>query len=159
MVRQTETTWSANRTFALVVGIVLLLLGIIGFFVPAENSTGVQAIFGIFDVDIVHNLVHVLSGIIGIAAAFTGWSRMFNRVFGVIYTLLGLLGLIPALYFPAGAYGHDNGLFLGLMHINAGDHILHLIIGLAALAVSFMARDYVATTAPSTADSDPMVRP
>ncbi|MFL5625024.1 MAG: DUF4383 domain-containing protein [Ktedonobacteraceae bacterium] len=159
MVQQTQTAWTANRIFALVVGIVLLLLGIIGFFVPAENSTGVQAIFGIFDVDIVHNLFHVLSGIIGIAAAFTGWSRMFNRVFGVIYTLLGLLGLIPALYFPAGSYGHDNGLFLGLMHINAGDHILHLILGIAALAVSYMAHDYVATPVPSTVDNDTTVEP
>ena len=33
----------------------------------------------------------------------------YNRVFGVIYTVLGLLGLIPALYFPT--YGTDAGRF------------------------------------------------
>ncbi|SRR6266566_5096460 len=156
MVQQT-TEWTTNRIVALVIGVVLLLVGIIGFFVPAENSTGVQALFGIFDVDVVHNLVHVVTGILGIAAAFTGWSRRFNQVFGIIYILLGLLGLIPALYFPAGTYGTDRGLFLGLMHINAGDHVLHLVVGIVAAAVGFFVADYVASRVP--ADNDRMARP
>jgi hypothetical protein len=137
LIQRTETQWSTNRIFALVLGIVFTLVSIIGFLTPAENSTGVQAIFGIFDVDSIHNFVHLLFGLLGIAAAFTGYARRYNQVFGVIYTVLGLLGLIPALYFPAGSFGHDNGLFLGLMHINAGDHILHLVTGLAALYIGF----------------------
>src|SRR5947199_10456392 len=144
MVQQT-TEWTTNRIVALVIGVVLLLVGIIGFFVPAENSTGVQALFGIFDVDVVHNLVPVVTGILGIAAAFTGWSRRFNQVFGIIYILLGLLGLIPALYFPAGTYGTDTGLFLGVTHINAGDHILHLITGIVAVVVGFFLKDSTTT--------------
>jgi len=156
MVQQT-TEWTTNRIVALVIGVVLLLVGIIGFFVPPENPTGVQALFGIFDVDVVHNLVHVVTGILGIAAAFTGWSRRFNQVFGIIYILLGLLGLIPALYFPAGTYGTDRGLFLGLMHINAGDHVLHLVVGIVAAAVGFFVADYVASRVP--ADNDRMARP
>ena len=154
---QRTTAWTINRIVALVIGVVLLLVGIIGFFVPAENPTGVQALFGIFDVDVVHNLVHVVSGILGIAAAFTGWSRRFNQVFGIIYILLGVLGLIPALYFPAGTYGTDRGLFLGLMHINAGDHVLHLVVGIVAAAVGFFVADYVASRVP--ADNDRMARP
>lgn len=138
MVQRTETQWSTNRIFALVLGIVFTLISIIGFLTPTENSTGVQAIFGLFDVDGVHNVVHLLFGLLGIAAAFTGYARRYNQVFGVIYVVLALLGLIPALYFPAGSFGHDNGLFLGLMHINAGDHILHLVTGLAALYVGFV---------------------
>ncbi len=157
MVQQTTTAWPTNRIVALVLGVVLTLLGIIGFFVPAENSTGVQALFGIFDVDVVHNLIHLVSGLIGIAAAFTGYSRTFNQVFGVIYILLGLLGLIPALYFPAGAYGTDRGLFLGITHINAGDHILHLVIGIVAAGVGFFVQDYVAGRA--AVGGDPMIRP
>lgn len=137
MVQQTRTTWTTNRMFALVLGIVLLLIGVIGFFIPTENGTGVQALFGIFDVDVVHNLVHVLSGLIAIAAAFGGFSVAYNRIFGVIYTLIGLLGLIPALYFPT--YGTDSGLFLGLMHLSIADHVLHLVIGLSAMAVGFYA--------------------
>ena len=138
MVQQTETQWSTNRIFALALGIVFTLIAIIGFLTPTENSSGVQAIFSIFDVDGVHNIVHLLFGLLGIAAAFTGYARRYNQAFGVIYVVLALLGLIPALYFPAGSFGHDNGLFLGLMHINAGDHILHLVTGLAAVYVGFV---------------------
>lgn len=139
MVQPTRSLWTTNRTFALVLGVVFTLIGIIGYFIPTENGTGVQALFGIFDVDAVHNTVHLLTGLVAIAAAFTGWSVTFNRVFGVIYTLIALLGLIPALYFPV--YGNDHGLFLGLMHLSVADHILHLVTGLAALAVGFFLHD------------------
>lgn len=137
MVQRTGTLWTVNRTFALVLGVVFTLIGIIGFFIPAENSTGVQALFGIFDVDTVHNIIHLVTGLIGIAAAFTGQSRTFNQVFGILYTLLGILGLISVLYFPPGSYGHDSGLFLGITHINAADHVLHLIAGIASIVVGF----------------------
>jgi hypothetical protein len=148
---QRTTDWTANRIFALVLGI--------GFFTPTKSG-GVQEVFGLFDVDLVHNLIHVVSGILGIAAAFMGWSRTFNRTFGIIYVVLGLVGLIPALYFPSGAFGQDNGLFLGLTHINAADHILHLVIGLAAVAVGFMMHDDRVGAATTTGSgSDPMVRP
>ena len=157
MVQRTTSQWTTNRIVALAIGIVMVLIGIIGFFIPAENSTGVQALFGIFDVDLVHNLIHLVTGLLGIAAAFTGWSRTFNRTFGVIYIVLGLIGLIPALYFPSGSFGTDSGLFLGLTHINAGDHILHLVVGLAAAAVGFGIRDDGASRA--AVGSDPMVRP
>ena len=141
MLQRTDTAWSANRILALTLGIVFTLIAIIGFIIPNEAGTNVKAIFGIFDVDTVHSIVHLLFGLAGIAAAFTGYSRTFNQVFGVIYIILGLLGLIPALYFPAGSFGHDNGLFLGIMHINAGDHVLHLVTGVVAAAVGFGVSD------------------
>ncbi len=141
MLQRATNQWTANRILALVLGIIFTLLGIIGFFTSPENSTGVQAILGIFDSDLIHNIFYLITGLLGIAAAFTGYSRTYNRVFGVVYLLLGLLGLIPALYFPAGAYGTDHGLFLGITHLNAGDHILHLIAGLLALAVGFFVTD------------------
>lgn len=130
--------WSINRVCALVLGIIFLILSLIGFVSPPENSTGVQAILGIFDSDTIHNILYLLTGLLGIAASFTGQFRLFNQVFGVVYILLGLLALIPALYFPAGSYYvHDHGLFLGLTHMNAGDHILHLVTGIIAAVVGF----------------------
>lgn len=141
MFQRTTNRWTANRILAMGLGIIFTLLGIIGFFTHPENSTGVQAILGIFDSDLIHNIFYLVTGLLGIAAAFTGYSRTYNRVFGVVYVLLGLLGLIPALYFPAGAYGTDRGLFLGLTHLNAGDHILHLIAGVLALVVGFFVTD------------------
>jgi hypothetical protein len=130
-------TWSINRVCALILGIIFLLLGVIGFVTPQENSTGVQAIFTIFDSDTIHNVFYVLVGLLGIISSFSGHFRTFNKVFGVVFIVLGLLGLISALYFPAGSYGTDHGLFLGLTHMNAGDHILHLITGVIAAVVGF----------------------
>jgi Domain of unknown function (DUF4383) len=129
-------TWSLNRVVALVLGIIFLILGLIGFVTPAENSTGVVAILGIFDSDTVHNVFYVIVGLLGIAASFTGYSHTFNKVFGVVFILLGLLALIPALY--TGTYGEDSGLFLGITHMNAGDIILHLIAGVIAAVVGFL---------------------
>lgn len=144
-----NSNWSINRVVALVIGIIFLLLGILGFFTPTENSTGVRAILGLFDSDTVHNILYVVTGLLGIASAFTGWDRRFNQVFGVVYVLLALLGIIPQLYFPAGSYGDDKGLFLGLTHMNAGDHILHLITGLIAAGVGFFLKGSVRHPGPN----------
>jgi hypothetical protein len=139
MLQESTSKWTANRITALVIGIIFALIGIIGFFTPTENSTGVRAVFGIFDVDTLHSVINLVVGLLGIASAFTAQSRTFNQIFGIVFVVFGLLGLIPALYFPAGSYGTDNGLFLGLVHDNAGDHILHLITGVAALVVVYYA--------------------
>jgi Domain of unknown function (DUF4383) len=130
--------WSINRVYAFVFGIIYLAIGIIGFLTPTENSTGVQAVFGIFDVDFVHNVLYVTTGLAGIIAATMGNARNFNQVFGAFYLLLGLLGLVPSLYRPAGSYNTDKGLFIGLMHLNAGDHILHIVTGVIALIIGFL---------------------
>jgi Domain of unknown function (DUF4383) len=135
MIQETRAAWTPNRMLALSIGIIFTILGIVGFFTPLENSTGVRAILGIFDSDTFGNVVFLITGLLGLAAAFTGLSVMFNRAFGIIYTLIGLLGLIPALYSPV--YGNDNGRFLGLTHLSIADHVLHLVLGLLALAIGF----------------------
>lgn len=141
MFQRKSLSWTANRILALVLGIIFTILGIIGFFTAPENSTGVKAILGLFDSDLIHNVFYLLTGLLGLAAAFTGQSRAYNRAFGIVYIILGLLSLIPALYFPAGTYGTDSGLFLGLTHMNAGDIILHLIAGVLAILVSYFVTD------------------
>ena len=119
--------WTPNRIVALVVGIAFTLVGIMGFFVTSSMAVG--NLLG-FDVDLVHNIIHLLIGLAGLAAAFTGWSRTYNQVVGIVYILLGLVGLIyPGLY--------SNGLLLGLTHVNAADHVLHLVVGTVQAAVGF----------------------
>jgi hypothetical protein len=136
--QQPDMLWTINRTFALALGIVFILLALIGFFTPARNATGVQGLFNILDVDLVHNLIHLITGVIAIIAALGGQARTFNQVFGLIYLLLGLLGLFPFLYFPPGTFDTDRGLFLGIMHLNAADHAFNLLVGLAAIIVGFL---------------------
>jgi hypothetical protein len=129
----------------MVIGVVFLLIGIVGliFDTTSGNLLG-------FDVDLVHNLVHLITGIAGIAAAMTGWPRRFNQVFGIIYILVGLAGLIPGLYF-------DQRL-LGLMHVNAADNVLHLVVGLVAAVVGFFVHDD-ATRDVAGRREDAMARP
>jgi len=135
--QQSGMLWTVNRMLALVLGIVFILIALIGFFTPVRNPTGVQGLFGILDVDFVHNLVHLITGLIAIMAALGGQARTFNQVFGIVYLSLGLLGLFPFLYFPPGTYGTDRGLFLGLLHLNTADHAFHLLVGLTAAAAGF----------------------
>ena len=141
MLGRTSSSWTANRILALLLGLIFTVLGLVGFFTAPENSTGVKAILGLFDSDLIHNVFYLLTGLLGIAAAFSGQARAYNRAFGIVYLVLGLLSLIPALYFPAGKYGTDSGLFLGLTHMNAGDIILHLIAAVLALAVGYFVTD------------------
>lgn len=115
-----------QKTFALVVGIVFVLVGILGF-IPALVPGG--ALLGIFAVDVLHNSVHLLIGVSGIAAAYTGFPRLYNQIIGIVYLLLAVLGFIPALSF--------NGALLGLVSINLSDNILHLVVGAVAVYVGF----------------------
>jgi hypothetical protein len=115
-----------NKTVALVFGIVFLLVGVLGY-VPALTPGG--ALLGIFMVHGLHNVVHLLFGVLGLAAAFTGLSMLYNRVAGIIYLAIGVLGFFPFLV--------PNGMLLGLVMINTADNFLHLAIGLVLAVVGF----------------------
>jgi len=83
------------------------------------------------------SIFYVVTGLLGIVASYTGSFRIFNQTFGVVYILLGLLALIPALYFPAVSCGADDGLFLGVTRMNASDDSRHLIAGIISAVVGF----------------------
>ena len=109
------------RYFALVYGIVFLLGGIAGFIpgllAPPEEgrqlavNTGFGRLFNLFPVNALHNLVHLIFGIWGLAAYRTfSASRTYARAVAVIYGLLTVMGLIPVLNTTFGLipiYGHD----------------------------------------------------
>jgi hypothetical protein len=129
-----ERTWIMTvRYFALVLGIIFLLIGIMGFipaFVthPADtHALTVHAshgyLLGLFPVNVLHNLVHILFGIWGIAAYGTGFdaSRVYARSVAIVYALVTIMGLIPGL----------NTVF-GLMPIHGNDIWLHAVIAVAA---------------------------
>jgi hypothetical protein len=112
------------KTFAMVLGVVLLLVGILGYVL---NPAGGH-LLGIFAVNGAHNAIHVASGIAGIAAALMGWARLYCQAFGVIYLLVGVLGLVAT---------DTSGMLLGLIHNNMADNVLHLAIGGSAAYVGF----------------------
>jgi hypothetical protein len=131
------------QTYALVIGVTLTVAGILGFFYNASFGSGDgterDAVLGILDVNAWHNLVHLGSGLAGLAVArsYTG-SRGYALAFGVIYLLIALLGLIA---------GDDDELF-NLIPVNTEDNVLHLLMGLAGIGAGLSTP---AAPAPSTA--------
>ena len=105
----------------------MLAVGVLGF-VP--GITGGGMLLGLFEVDTMHNIVHILTGIVAVAiAAVSGaYARLFFRVFGVVYGLVAVLGLTM------------GGNVLG-MHMNMLDHLLHVAIAAFALYVGFALKD------------------
>ena len=95
-----------TRRFDLIVGIVYLVIGIAGFIpglVQGQDypdlavDAGSGALLGLFPVNVVHHLVHLLVGILGIAAyrAFES-ARLYSRGLAIVYGVLAVMGLIAA---------------------------------------------------------------
>ena len=111
-----------TRHFALVFGIVFLLIGLASFIPglladPAadEPALAIEAargrLMGLFPVNIVHDLIHVIFGIWGIVAyrSFPA-ARVYAKSVAVIYAVLVVMGFIPILNTTFGLapiYGHD----------------------------------------------------
>ena len=140
-----------TRRFALVLGIAFLGIGVLGF-VPGVNQMhgaddhggsltvtgpGHGNLLGLFHVNVLHNAVHLLFGVMGLvmARSFPA-ARTYARVVAVAYLLLAVMGLISA--------GNMWNTF-GLVPIHGNDVWLHALIGLAAAYFGFMHRDKVRT--------------
>lgn len=113
------------KRFAIIFGALMLAAGIAGF-VPALSPNGL--LFGIFAVDALHNVVHIATGLaaIGCAMASDIAARNFFRIFGVVYGLIAVLGLI------AGGDGKVMG-----MAMNMADHLLHVAVAAVSLWAGF----------------------
>lgn len=106
------------KVYAQVVGIVLLLVGIVGLF--SARLLGTQT-------TVVHNLIHLVSGAIGAYTGFAGSGyRQFAQIFGVVYTLVGIIGFVT----PSGLGS------LGVP-VNTIYNLIHLVIGVWGIWAGF----------------------
>ncbi|MEK7602062.1 MAG: DUF4383 domain-containing protein [Patescibacteria group bacterium] len=114
------------KTLAIVFGIVFVLVGVLGF-IP----NGIVGAMGIFETNTLHDLVHLLVGIILLAVAFTApmKSALWLKILGAVYLVLAVLGF---LMIPSG------GMLLGLVQMNATDHLLHAVLGIVLIAAGAM---------------------
>ncbi len=110
---------SLTKSVTWIVGVVLVLVGLAGFFVDGTLL--------VFQVDTVHNIVHLLSGVVAIAAASSGesYSRMYLIIFGIVYGLVTVVGFV------------NGGDILGLFQVNDADNYLHAAIAVVCLGVGF----------------------
>lgn len=111
------------QKLAWVFGIVFLVVGL-GGFVPSLTQDGM--LLGIFEVDPLHNVIHLLSGALAIGAVLAGnYARLYFQVFGVVYAVVAVVGFM------------QGDTVLGLISTNMADHVLHLAIAAVALYAGF----------------------
>ncbi|MBE1468663.1 4-hydroxybenzoate polyprenyltransferase [Kibdelosporangium phytohabitans] len=129
---------------AMVVGVVFLLVGI-GGFIPGVTTNYDQLSFaghhssalllGLFAVSILHNLVHLLFGVAGLAMARTArGARTFLIGGGVIYLVLWLYGLV---------IDHDSA--ANFVPVNTADNWLHLVLGIGMIGLGVATGGLAAT--------------
>ena len=144
-VRSDAVGRTAVQKAAQAVGIVFLLVGVLGF-IPGITSNfgdlgfagpGSDALLlGLFQVSILHNIVHLLFGVAGLALARTAaGARQYLIVGGVIYLVLFLYGLI------VGANSAAN-----FVPLNGADDILHLLLGIGMIGLGVALTRRTATT-------------
>ncbi|HYO32946.1 MAG TPA: DUF4383 domain-containing protein [Nocardioidaceae bacterium] len=131
----TGRSQSLIRTAAMLVGAVFVLVGILGF-VPGitTNSGDLEfmghdsgaKLLGLFQVSILHNVVHLLFGIAGIAAsrASASASRSYLIGGGAIYIVLWIYGLLI-----------DKTSEANFVPLNNADDWLHLFLGLGMIGL------------------------
>jgi hypothetical protein len=127
------------RTFSLSMGIIYLVVGILGFFpalisAPPADSPAMDApyglLFGMFPINTMHNIVHLAIGAWGVLAyKEPDDARLYTRSLAVLYAVLGVFGMIPAM--------NMNTLF-GLAPLFGHDIWLHLLTAAAAAYFGFM---------------------
>jgi hypothetical protein len=124
----TALTRSPNRIVAAAFGAVYVLVGLLGFL--ATNNVGFVSsegglLLGIFEVNPLHNVAHLL---IGAALLIAGLSNVSaakgtNTTIGAVYLVLGIIGFFI------------ENTAANILALNTADHFLHLLSAVVLLAV------------------------
>jgi hypothetical protein len=119
---------SPNRLVATIFGAVYLLVGLLGFAVTGGVdfvATKGGLLLGIFEVNPLHNIAHLLIGAALLIAGLTRLSaaRAVNITVGAVYLLLGIVG-----FFLVGTDAN-------ILALNTPDHFLHLVSAIVLLGV------------------------
>jgi hypothetical protein len=122
------------RLAARVVGAVFLLVGVLGFIPGITSDYGTMGaaghgsmamLLGIFQVSVLHNIVHLLFGVAGIAMSRTAsGARTYLVGGGVVYLVLWIYGLVL-----------DQNSSANFVPVNTADNWLHLVLGLGMIGL------------------------
>jgi hypothetical protein len=127
------------QTAAMAVGLVFLLVGVLGFIPGITTNYGAMEfaghesgakLLGIFQVSILHNLVHLLFGLAGLLLTRTiAGARTYLVGGGAIYLVLWLYGLLI-----------DHQSEANFVPLNRADDWLHFVLGVGMIAVGLLAQ-------------------
>lgn len=122
---------------AMLVGATFLLVGILGFIPGITTSYGSMEfashesgakLLGIFQVSVLHNLVHLAYGVAGLAMARTASAAYsYLLVGGAVYLVLWIYGL---------AVGHDTD--ANFVPLNTADDWLHFALGIVMIGLALL---------------------
>ena len=119
------------KLIASLFGAVFLLVGLLGF-----TPNPIVSPDGIFVVNAMHNLVHILTGAAFLAGVYFGYPRATTLGIGVYYIAVALIGLMT-----------EGDMLLGFIHINTADRWLHVGLAVVILAAGFVASRKTETAA------------
>lgn len=108
-----------QKLVAMVFGAVLLLVGVLGFFM--------NPILGIFGVNTFQNVLHLVGGVAGLWLGYQGSGKVFNTWLGYISGIVAVLGFVP----PTAT------LLASLLGINMAITVLHAAIAVVTLGVAY----------------------
>ena len=122
------------QTAAKLVGLTFLAVGVLGF-VPGVTSNYSDMSFagnesdakllGIFEVSVLHNIVHLLFGVLGIVAAKAwSWAKTYLIVGGLTYLALWLYGMVI-----------DKTSDANFVPVNSADDWLHFVLGVGMIGL------------------------
>ena len=115
------------RTYAGVVGVVVILIGVVGLI------AGEEPLFGLVNIDIVEDIIHLLTGgllaYVGFGQRDEGLARGVVGGLGAVYLLVGVLGFVLPMLLGLLPHGYS-----------IVDNIIHLTLGAAGIAVAFSSR-------------------
>jgi Domain of unknown function (DUF4383) len=120
-------TRTPAQLYSLLLGAVLLAVGIVGFFVDAgfahEGAHAEGSKLILFEVNGWHNIVHIASGLVGLAVARSAAaSRVFALGFGLVYAVVTIWG-----------FADGDAVLFGLVAVNGWANLLHLAIAAAGI--------------------------
>jgi 4-hydroxybenzoate polyprenyltransferase len=139
MARTNTITSHPARLAATVVAVVFLLVGILGFIPGATTDydgmtfaghESTAMLLGVFHVSILHNIVHLLFGVVGFVMARTATgATSFLIGGGVVYLVLWIYGLV---------IDHDSA--ANFVPVNGADNWLHLILAIGMIGLGVVLR-------------------
>lgn len=131
--RNAGATRAPVQAAALLVGVVFLLVGVLGFVPGITTHYGEMSfaahhseakLLGVFQVSVLHNLVHLAFGVAGVTLSRSASrARTYLLVGGAVYLVLWLYGMVI-----------EGDSAANFVPVNSADNWLHLILGLGMVA-------------------------